>query len=148
MARQKFGGVTDQGKAGIQRLDDAKSLQRNKRWRGAMYLAGYSVECLLKKKLMIKFGCHTLLQLEEELRRRRRLKESESVFSHSLESLFRLAGGFDRARQRRETFAAFNVVNEWVPAWRYSPDTASAASCEDFVDSVEAMLEWINNNVG
>lgn len=113
-----------------------------------MYLAGYAVECLLKKKLMVKFGCHTLIQLEDELRQRRRLKESESVFSHSLETLLRMAAGLDSVRERRETSAAFNVVNEWVPAWRYSPDPGSAASCEDFVDSVEAMLKWINNNVG
>ncbi len=112
-----------------------------------MYLAGYSVECLLKRKLMEKFGCRTLIQLEDELRRRKRVKESESVFSHSLESLLRMVGGFERATQRRESSAAFSIVNEWVPAWRYSPDLGDSQTCEDFVESVETMVKWIDHNV-
>src|ERR1043166_9205828 len=139
MARQQFGGVSEQGKAALHRLADAKVLQRHQRWRGAMYVAGYSVECLLKRKLMEKFGCPTLIQLEDDLRRRKRVKEGESVFSHSMESLLRLVGGFERAMQRRETSAAFSIVNEWVPAWRYSPDLGDSQTCEDFVASVVMM---------
>ena len=52
MLRDLFYGVSEQGKAGKHRMDDARALLNAVRWRGAMYMAGYSVECLLKTKLM------------------------------------------------------------------------------------------------
>ena len=52
------------------RMDDARALFNSVRWRGAMYLAGYSIECLLKTKLMRMFDCRHLQELDEELQRR------------------------------------------------------------------------------
>ena len=53
-------------------MDDARALLNQQvRWRGAMYMAGYSVECLLKTKLMRMYDCRHLRELEEELQRRR-----------------------------------------------------------------------------
>jgi hypothetical protein len=72
MAREQhlYFGVTEQSKAAKHRWDDAQALLAAGRWRGAMYLAGYAVECLLKATLMRRFGCRQLAELEEELRRR------------------------------------------------------------------------------
>ena len=67
MVRNLFSGVSEQGKAGKHRLDDARALLNALRWRGAMYMAGYSVECLLKTKLMQMFDCRHLRELEEVL---------------------------------------------------------------------------------
>jgi hypothetical protein len=47
-----FYGISEQAKAGKHRLDDAHVLFNGARWRGAMYLAGYAIECRLKTKLM------------------------------------------------------------------------------------------------
>jgi len=52
MNKYLYSGRTAQAKAAIKRLKDAKKLTDTKRWRGAMYLAGYSVECKLKARLM------------------------------------------------------------------------------------------------
>ena len=60
MMRDLFYGVSEQGKAGKHRMDDARALFNAVRWRGAMYLAGYSIECLLKTKLMRMFHCRHL----------------------------------------------------------------------------------------
>ena len=60
MTRDSFYGVSEQGKAGKHRLEDARVLLKADRWRGAMYMAGYSVECLLKTRLMRMFGCRHL----------------------------------------------------------------------------------------
>ena len=49
MSRNLYYGVSEQGKAGKHRLDDARALLNSVRWRGAMYLAGYAVECLLRR---------------------------------------------------------------------------------------------------
>lgn len=67
MGRDEFQGVSEQFKAGLQRMDDARVLHQQGRWRGAMYLSGYSIECLLKVKLMRMFGCRRLGELEAPL---------------------------------------------------------------------------------
>lgn len=54
-----------------------------------MYLAGYSIECLLKAKLMKIFDCQNLLDLEDELQRRHLLAANATIFTHQLESLVR-----------------------------------------------------------
>ncbi len=89
MARNHFIGVREQLKSSIHRLDDAKALLDASRWRGAMYLAGYSIECLLKAKLMKIFDCQNLLDLEDELQRRHLLAANATIFTHQLESLVR-----------------------------------------------------------
>jgi HEPN domain-containing protein len=147
MTRELFGGVTEQAKAGIHRLEDAQVLAREKRWRGAMYLAGYGVECLLKKKLMEKFQCQRLLELEQELQQRGLLALEATVYTHQLERLLRLAGGLDRIRQNRDAWSRFNLVNRWLPAWRYSPKSVTAEDAQDFIEAVEATMKWIAANV-
>jgi len=41
MTHNLFYGVSEQGKAGKHRMDDARALLNAVRWRGAMYTAGY-----------------------------------------------------------------------------------------------------------
>lgn len=48
MTRDLFIGITEQSKASAHRGDDAHALLNATRWRGAMYMAGYSVECSLR----------------------------------------------------------------------------------------------------
>ncbi|HQU42571.1 MAG TPA: hypothetical protein PK867_07145 [Pirellulales bacterium] len=55
MSQYLFSGVSEQAKAAKHRMDDARALFNATRWRGAMYLAGYSLECLLKVKLARDF---------------------------------------------------------------------------------------------
>src|SRR5207302_1992057 len=102
MMRDLFYGVSEQGKAGKHRMDDARALLNAVRWRGAMYLAGYSVECVLKTKLMRIFDCRHLRELEDELQRRGVLTVDRTVFTHQLELLLGLTKGMDRLRQNEE----------------------------------------------
>lgn len=142
-----FHGVSEQGKAGKHRMDDARALLDCIRWRGAMYMAGYSVECLLKTKLMRKFECRHLRELEEELRTRGILTAQATIFTHQLESLLRLTGAIDRLRQNEEHWRLFNMVNRWVPAWRYSADLSNQDDAKDFLDAVEKVSLWIEHNI-
>lgn len=82
MMRDLFYGVSEQSKAGKHRMDDARALLNAFRWRGAMYMAGYSIECLLKTKLMRMYDWRPLRELEEELQRRGVLTAQASVFTH------------------------------------------------------------------
>src|SRR4051794_26926619 len=98
MAREQHQGRSEQSKAAKHRREDAQALFDAERWRGCMYLAGYSVECLLKAKLMEMFNCRHLSQLEEELQQRGRLGGRQTVFTHALEALLELTGAANRMR--------------------------------------------------
>jgi hypothetical protein len=147
MAKDDYYGITDQTKASRQRLEDAWSLFRSQRWQGAMYLAGYAVECLLKSKLMRMFGCKTLPELESELDRRKMLPRNWSVFTHQLFALLRLTQAHGRLRQSEKHWMMFTVINHWKPAWRYSPRVGRAADAEGFLNAVEGLLRWIDANI-
>jgi hypothetical protein len=92
MGKDSYSGVTAQQKASHQRRLDADALLAAKRWVGAMYLAGYAVECLLKAKLMQRFQCLNLQQLEQHLREKRLLRRADTIFSHQLYFLLQLTG--------------------------------------------------------
>ncbi len=145
MAAKLHTGVTELRKAGQHRLADAKVLFAGGRWRGAMYLAGYAVECLLKFKLMRQWQCRNLVELEDRLQEKR---IAFAAYTHSLELLLRMAGGKDRLRNNDILWRKFsNRVNGWQPAWRYDSDLSSAAQAEDFLEAVQEVLSWIENNL-
>ena len=147
MTKDSHYGVTEQSKAGKHRMDDALALISAVRWRGAMYMAGYSVECLLKSKLMRMFDCRHLRELEEELQRRGILAAQATVFTHQLEVLLRLTTPIDRLRQNEENWRSFNIVNRWLPAWRYSADLSNQEDADDFIEAVKKVSHWIEHNV-
>lgn len=147
MARRQHQGVTEQAKAAKHRREDAQVLLDAERWRGAMYMAGYAVECLLKTKLMRVFRKRTLDALERELRRRGALSRGASVFTHELEALLRLTRGWKRLQQDRPTRVSFSIVNQWVPAWRYSADLSAAREAQAFLEAVDDVLRWVEHNI-
>jgi hypothetical protein len=58
---------------------------------------------------------------------------------------------FDRNRWRGAicTWRAIRsnaCVNLWMPAWRYNPDLSIREDAEDFLDAVEKVSHWIENN--
>lgn len=146
MLRLLYFGVSEQAKAGKHRLGDARALFDAGRWRGAMYMAGYSVECLLKTKLMLKFKCRHLLELDAELQRLGTLSTHATVFTHQLEALIRISGTHDRLRQNSVQWRQFTTVNRWVPAWRYTADQSSEENAKNFMVAVEGLSNWIENN--
>jgi len=147
MSYDLYMGVSEQSKASKHRLDDARALLNAARWRGAMYMSGYAVECLIKTKLMQSYGCRNLYELEDELQRRGILASHATVFTHHLELLLRLTPNFDRLRQNQEIWPKFNIVNRWMPAWRYNSDLANRQDAEDFLEAVLDMIKWIENNL-
>jgi hypothetical protein len=147
MAKDEYGGITAQTKAGLHRQRDAEALLHAQRWLGAMYLAGYSVECLLKSKLMQRFDCHDLKELETHLRTKQLMRTADTVFSHQLYFLLQLTGALDRLRMNRQAWLAFATVNAWVPAWRYSPLARTKQEAKEFVDAVKIVTHWLTVNV-
>jgi HEPN domain-containing protein len=147
MSYEFYTGISEYAKAGRHRMEDARALFEASRWRGAMYMAGYSVECLLKTKLMLIYGCRNLHELEEELQHRGAINHHTTVFTHHLELLLRLAQGFERLRQNRILWPQFNIVNRWIPGWRYTANLSNCEDAEDFLDAVDNMTRWIENSL-
>jgi HEPN domain-containing protein len=142
-----YTGISEQAKASTHRFDDARALFNAGQWRGAMYMAGYAVECLFKTKLMRMYGCRTLRDLEDELQRRGVLAEHATVFTHHLELLLRLTRRVDQLRQQRLLWPQFTLVNRWIPAWRYTADLANRQDTTDFLEAVAQIMQWIEHNV-
>ncbi|MHC5540676.1 HEPN domain-containing protein [Singulisphaera rosea] len=138
--------MSEQAKASRHRMDDARALFNAVRRRGAMYLAGYAIECLLKIKLMRIDNCLTSSDLDFELRRQNLLTANSTIFTHQLELLIDLTKAKHRLKQIPELWLAFNTVNRWVPAWRYSADLSNRDDAEGFLEAVESLLRWIENN--
>ena len=147
MARDLHYGVSEQAKASKHRWDDAQALFKALRWRGAMYMAGYVIECLLKTKLMRIFDCRNLRELDEELQRRGAISAQATVFTHQLEVLLRLTQRIDQLRQDQVHWRLFNIVNRWVPAWRYTSNLSNPEDAEDFLQAVDRLRQWIEHNV-
>jgi len=96
---------------------------------------------------MRMFDCRHLRELEEELQQRGMLPARATVFTHELEVLLRLTNGTDRLRQNEEHWRMFNMVNRWVPAWRYTADSSNPEDATDFLAAVEKVSHWIENNI-
>jgi len=146
MGRRDHDGVSEQAKAGRNRWDDAIVLRANARYRGAMYLAGYSVECLLKTKLMRIHDCRSLAALETELRSKKLLDDDSTIYTHHLEHLLMLAKGRDRLRANPALWPSFNIVNRWSPSWRYNSDLSDDEESKDYFEAVESIRRWIEHN--
>jgi hypothetical protein len=146
MARETHGGISEQAKASRHRWDDALVLRGAARYRGGMYLAGYSIECLLKTRLMRIHRCQNLEGLEKELIEQKLLGEASTVYTHHLEGLIGLAGGRDRLRADAILWRKFNIVNRWLPAWRYNPDLSGEEEADRFFEAARAIRDWIEHN--
>jgi hypothetical protein len=85
VGKRQFAGISEQSKAGQHRRADADALFEKRRWRGAMYLAGYAIECLIKAKLMERFKQSNLEDLETEFKRRHVIPDRSSLFDHRIE---------------------------------------------------------------
>jgi hypothetical protein len=148
MSKYLHSGRTDQTKAALKRLIDAQRLQSQNRWRGAMYLAGYGIECKLKARLMEMYRLDKLEDLEDEIERR--FGQRVSVFTHSIEVLFGLTGARERLRndpRRPKALEAYQRCNMWRPAWRYRPDDGSKDDCDAFMKDVDEFSKFIDHNI-
>ena len=140
-------GISEQAGASRQRLEDARTLLSASRWRGAMYIAGYAVECLLKTKMMQIYGCQNLRELDDILRQRSILPAHRTVFTHQLEDLLKLTPGYNRLKQNRDMLSLFNKVNRWMPNWRYTPNSTDRREATEFMASVERFMHWVDHNL-
>ena len=146
MANYMFSGVTEQAKAAIRQYADARALRHEKRWRGAMYLLGYVVECKLKARLMENHGAWTLDDLEDILSQRFGVPvHLTGKDGHNIARLVEFTEA--RRRMERNILVAYNQCAKWRVDWRYNPDGGSETECDEFFEAVECFTKYISNSI-
>ena len=155
--------LADYRRSGSYRLDDAKellerpSLNSNasdsefRHLRGAMYLAGYAVECILKAYMIQYIGTQTLGSAVDRLNARRHSKGIEpveniarSAAGHRIMYLLQLTDLFQKPGYDQQIWGR---VARWTSSWRYETDRVERDQAIQFVRDVEAVVKWVSSKV-
>jgi HEPN domain-containing protein len=121
-----------------QRFDDAKWLFELNRTTGAVYLAGYSVECMLKS---------LILSTVPRARENDMLDMFRGGRAHDYEWLVRLYQENGGASYPPHLVPHLARVNSWSTDMRYLPGTIQADEAAAFLDSVTAIIKWADGRL-
>lgn len=105
--------------------------------RGAMYLAGYAVECVLKAYIIsLNPPARTLREVAPNL---------ITAAGHNLDTLLETADleeelGGDRLR-------SCNICRTWTVDWRYSPEIPKRGEAVTFVGAAQSIHQWIRAKI-
>jgi hypothetical protein len=125
-------------RAAKQRFDDALLLLEMERTTAAIYLAGYSVECMLKALIL-----STVPQAQEaEL-----LGMFRGARAHDYEWLLHLYVAKGGARMPPSVVPHFARVNSWSTDMRYAPGTIAAHEAKAFVDAAIEIMTWADGRL-
>jgi hypothetical protein len=138
-----------------QRLEEARILSHNGMADGAFYLAGYSVELMLKAKICVRLGIPNLFaEVGNETRFTGFKYLKEVVHTHNLYLLLVLSGlkmAFDDAKAKDKNLARANslLFNCWDESARYKPcghkDVKDVQKLLSLLGDKGGLLEWIEN---
>jgi hypothetical protein len=123
----------------FQRYEDAQILfLRGDRTTGAVYLAGYAIECILKALALSALAPAKQTELLQSFRGSR---------AHNYEWLrtqYLQSGG---ARFPRDVNAAFTLVNDWSTDLRYLPRTLKSDEADGFLTAAKTILKWADERL-
>jgi len=121
-----------------QRFDDALLLLEMERTTAAVYLAGYSVECMLKALILSAVP----QAQEEEL-----LGMLHGARAHDYEWLLHLYAEKGGARMPSAVVPHFARVNSWSTDMRYTPGTLTAHEAKAFLDAAIEIMIWADRRL-
>ena len=125
-------------RAAKQRFDDASLLYELERTTASIYLAGYSVECMLKALILSTVPSRR----EGEI-----LQLFRGVRAHDydwLMAIYRENGG---TRILHDLVAHFMRVSAWSTDMRYSPARIEISEAKVFLDSVNEINQWADGRL-
>lgn len=141
----------------IQRVEEAVVLYENGKCDGAFYLAGYSVELMLKFKICERIGIPNLYDESNNnisnvkgLGEIRRFLKTHNLFVLLIMSGLKSKFDREKARDRNLTKANSLLFNNWSENIRYKPcGYMHASDVEDLLNLLKGengFLSWIENN--
>lgn len=157
---KQFDHISDYIKAAPKRLDDAWELLERPTWeperrdarhrhhRGAVYLAGYAVECALKAYVISRVP--GTQRFDDALAQRQQAGEMLPVLrgkqAHSLARLLRatdLEAAMDAQVELKKDWGA--ICQKWNPNLRYDPTHwTDRAAARRFVAGVDRVYRWVD----
>ncbi len=122
-------------RAAKERLNDAEHLLEFKpaRTTGAIYLAGYAVECAMKA---------LILNAEPKSRHGETLKYFRGAKAHNFDWLRDELYKRSKTMFPEEIQESFEVLNFWGTDIRYVPKTFDADEAQDFLTATKIVLAW------
>ncbi len=136
------------------RFGDAEALRKtgeNARANGAMYLGGFVIECLLKAKLLERFGW-----LQSTGSPQGRSKANQRLWSlcyraHDLDEIvdklpevIEMLNRVEGRQSNRLVQSLKSICGQWTIFARYSPYTADIDDARTFLDQVRELKSWLS----
>lgn len=125
-------------RAAKQRYDDAQLLLEARRTTGAVYLAGYTVECFLKALVLANAPTGLRRQLLSEFRGSR---------AHRLEWLRTLYRENVAIVIPRDVTRHLSRVSTWSTDLRYATRLLTERDADQFMESVVAIASWADGRM-
>ncbi|HEY3243076.1 MAG TPA: hypothetical protein VGM03_06965 [Phycisphaerae bacterium] len=136
------------------RFDDANYLRRsgeNRYANGAIYLAGFAVECLLKARLLEKYPQLQTARDPARLPPSLRPLWSLAFRHHDLDELLAYLPEIEKNMEKRLAApqsqrlvrSLRKTCGDWSVHARYSPRTIPMAAAEEFLDRVRELRVWL-----
>jgi len=121
-----------------QRFEEAEILYEAERFTGAVYLAGYSVECMLKALILNSLPGGRRASAEAEFRGSR---------AHQFEWLRQRYAETGAPPLPVETAQSLSFVGTWETSLRYSPGMGDRIEAGRFLREVRAVVQWADNRI-
>jgi hypothetical protein len=124
--------------AAKQRFEDARFLLEAERTTGAIYLAGYCVECMLKALILARLPDRKRAKMLAALR------GSKAHDYDWLKARYVESGGppFPKAISK-----AFSFVNTWAVEIRYKAGTSKYRDVQAFLAATEEIMTWADGRL-
>lgn len=121
-----------------QRFDEAQVLLEAVRTTGAVYLAGYGIECILKALIL------SVVPSSEANAVLRTFRGHRAHDYEWLREEYRLNGG---AHPPREVNRCFTLVDRWSTDLRYSPGNLKERDADSFFKAAKVILGWADGRL-
>jgi hypothetical protein len=138
MAARKSKHVRLFRSAAIARLEEAEYLRTGSKTVGAVYLAGYAVECMLKALILAALPEHRQPGMIDQFR------GSRAHDFDWLQETYWAGGG---AAPPRSVVAAFAAVDVWGTELRYNPRVKYSGNADDFFAAVADIVAWVEGRL-
>jgi HEPN domain-containing protein len=121
--------------AAVQRREDARHLLAAGRTTGAVYMAGYCVECALKALILV------------ETPARRRPAVQAELITHSYATLRHLYATRCGGTLTRQVARDLTILNTWSSEMRYDASNIRMADAEALLAAVDRIWAWVDARV-
>lgn len=125
-------------RAGRHRFDDAEFLLEQQRTTGAVYLAGYGIECDFKA---------LILSAVPRTKRREVMDGFRGAKAHDFEWLRVQYAKYWKGGIPAEIVRPLVRVNSWSTDLRYQSATIKYKEAEDFVNAARDVMAWIEGRL-